>query len=93
MAEGEAGVVRFWIREASGTLHEGVHVLGAGGTVRINGEERMRIAIERAGQQLPGPFFEPKRGYVLGFHENARLRHDEREINLAGATLVQAVPG
>ncbi len=81
----------FTIREASGTLHEGIYIQGNGGTVRGKGShERMQLAIERASAGLDTGLYEKRPGIVLGFHQNARERFDEREVDLRNATLVSS---
>lgn len=79
---------RFWIREASGRLHEGVGVHGAGGP--MSGKDagrrmKRQIELSNAGRSLL--VFEPRRGHVLGYVQTACGDENAREIDLRGATL------
>jgi hypothetical protein len=79
--------MKLWIKEASGKLHEGVHVQGAGGPA---GHETIRREIRRADKGQALLIYEPKPGHVEGFIRSTCEDTDFREIDLRGAEVTQA---
>ena len=84
--------MRIWIREANGTLHEGVNIHGNGGIVTggrcgRNVEGRLRLAIEAVEQGHDTGLYEPKPGHVIGYYAKWWGRAEERVIDLRGATI------
>lgn len=79
--------VRFWIREADGTLHDGINIQGSGGALqdsgRLEGILRLRLAEEGRDTGL----YEPRPGFVLGYYDKWWGRAESREIDLRGAVI------
>lgn len=76
----------FKIREASGKVHENIHVTGCTGPA---GVETLRIEIRRANEGKPLTIHEPKPGHVEVYGEDNGKRESYVAIDLRGAILLE----
>jgi hypothetical protein len=80
----------FTIKEASGKVHEGICVQGAGGPA---GAETLRREILRANKGKALLIYEPEPGHANGYLSTAKGNTDVRPIDLRGAEIVLATWG
>ncbi len=84
-------LMRFWIRDAAGVLHEGMNVQGSGGILRGRGADaRLRVAIEQASAGQAHGLFEPRPGHVHAYLRKWWGDASKRDIDLRGAVLERA---
>lgn len=75
----------FTIKEASGKIHEGVTVQGAGNEA---GRQTLEREIRRANRGQALLIYEPSPGHVRAFVRTAQEDTNERDIDLRGASIL-----
>jgi hypothetical protein len=80
--------MRFWIRDATDTIHDGINIQGNGGIIRD--AARLRAAIRSATDGLSLPIVEPQPGHARGHYAKWWGSADERLVDLRGAELLRS---